>query len=75
LDINLFGASFFTLTGFHGFHVLAGLVALVILLGLAWAGLIRGPHSSALGAIALYWHFVDAVWIVLFSLIYLGIFL
>ncbi len=68
---GLFGTTFFTLTGFHGLHVLLGLVALGILFGLALAGWFRGPHSSALETTALYWHFVDLVWIVVFSVIYL----
>jgi cytochrome c oxidase subunit I len=74
VDGNLFGATFYTLTGFHGFHVLAGLVALAIVFSLALAGDFRRPHSRALGAVSLYWHFVDGVWIILFSLIYLGIY-
>ena len=68
---GLFGTTFFTLTGFHGFHVFMGLVALTILLGLALRGDFRGPHSSALETTSLYWHFVDLVWIVVFSVIYL----
>lgn len=68
---GLFGTTFFTLTGFHGFHVLMGLVALIILASFLAAGRIRGPHSSALETVSLYWHFVDIVWIVVFSVIYL----
>jgi heme/copper-type cytochrome/quinol oxidase subunit 3 len=71
---NMFGTTFFTLTGFHGFHVLMGLVALVILFGLALAGDFHGPHAAAVEAVALYWHFVDAVWLVVFSVVYLGVF-
>src|SRR5436190_7620313 len=56
---NLFGAAFFTLTGFHGFHVLGGLVALAILLVLGLAGDFRGQKSAAVEAVSLYWHFVD----------------
>jgi heme/copper-type cytochrome/quinol oxidase subunit 3 len=67
---GLFGTTFFTLTGFHGFHVLLGLVALAVLLGLALRGWLRGPHSSALETVSIYWHFVDVVWIVVFSVIY-----
>lgn len=70
---NLFGASFFTLTGFHGLHVLVGLVALAILFGLSHAT--TGPRSRGLGVVALYWHFVDLVWIILFIVIYLGTYL
>lgn len=67
---GLFGTTFFTLTGFHGLHVLGGLVALIILLMLAKS--LRGPHSRALETTSLYWHFVDLVWIAVFSVVYLG---
>jgi cytochrome c oxidase subunit I+III len=76
---NLFATSFFTLTGFHGLHVTLGLVALVVLLLLAIGGEFRAkggagkraPGTSAIQAIALYWHFVDVVWIVVFAVVYL----
>ena len=68
---NLFGTTFFTLTGFHGLHVFSGLVALAILAGLALAGAFQGPHSIAVETIGIYWHFVDVVWIVIFAIIYL----
>lgn len=66
-----FGSTFFTLTGFHGFHVFMGLVALTILFGLALHGAFPGPHSVALETASLYWHFVDIVWIAVFSVVYL----
>jgi heme/copper-type cytochrome/quinol oxidase subunit 3 len=72
---NLFGATFFTLTGFHGFHVLCGLVALSVLLLLAFRPGVGPRTGSGLGAVAIYWHFVDAVWIVIFSLVYLTVWL
>ncbi len=68
---NLFGTTFFTLTGFHGLHVFSGLVALAILSGLALAGVFRGPHAVAVETVGIYWHFVDVVWIVIFAIIYL----
>ncbi|MCA1667580.1 MAG: cytochrome c oxidase subunit I [Thermomicrobia bacterium] len=68
---NLFGSTFFTLTGFHGLHVFMGLVAITILFGLALAGAFKKPHSVAIEAISLYWHFVDVVWIVIFATVYL----
>lgn len=68
---NLFGTTFFTLTGFHGLHVFAGLVAITILTILALLGDFQGPHSSAIEAISLYWHFVDVVWVVIFSIVYI----
>jgi heme/copper-type cytochrome/quinol oxidase subunit 3 len=68
---DIFGTSFFTLTGFHGLHVLLGLIALSVLLVLALRGEFAEKHSSAVEAVALYWHFVDWVWVVIFSVIYL----
>ena len=67
----LFGTTFFTLTGLHGLHVLAGLVALAALL-LASLGRARAVGAVAWEAVGLYWHFVDAVWVVVFSVVYLG---
>jgi len=71
LQTNLFGSSFFVLTGFHGAHVTVGVIWLLIL----WIDMLRGrllPHNSLRLEIAgLYWHFVDIVWIVIFTLIYL----
>ena len=72
---NLFGTTFFTLTGFHGFHVLIGLVLLTILLGLATAGKAYEPTAPAVAAISIYWHFVDGVWVAVFSVVYLWKFL
>jgi cytochrome c oxidase subunit I+III len=68
---NLFATTFFTLTGFHGLHVFIGLVALSILLGLVVRGDFTKKRSSALVAVGYYWHFVDVVWIVVFSIVYL----
>jgi cytochrome c oxidase subunit 3 len=68
---NLFGSSFFTLTGFHGAHVTAGVLWLLTLLAIDFKrGL--GPKDALLVDIAaLYWHFVDVVWIAIFTLVYL----
>lgn len=68
---DLFGSSFFTLTGFHGFHVLIGLILLAVLLGLALFGRKQEPALPGVQSIAVYWHFVDAVWLVIFSVVYL----
>jgi heme/copper-type cytochrome/quinol oxidase subunit 3 len=71
LQTNLFGSSFFVLTGFHGAHVTVGVIWLLLL----WIDMLRGrllPHDSLRLEIAgLYWHFVDIVWIVIFTLVYL----
>ncbi len=68
---NLWATTFFTLTGFHGLHVFVGLIVLSILLGVALAGEVTRRRHTALTAAGLYWHFVDGVWIVVFSLVYL----
>jgi heme/copper-type cytochrome/quinol oxidase subunit 3 len=67
---NVFGSSFFTLTGFHGLHVTFGIVALGVLLSLARTGA-GEPRESAVRTVAMYWHFVDWVWVVIFSVVYL----
>jgi len=68
---NLFATTFFTLTGFHGLHVLIGLVALSITFVLAIAGKLHADKRDGFGAVEWYWHFVDAVWVVVFSVVYL----
>jgi heme/copper-type cytochrome/quinol oxidase subunit 3 len=71
LQTNLFGSSFFVLTGFHGAHVTLGVIWLLILwLDLARLG-VRPEHALRVEIAGLYWHFVDIVWIVIFTLIYL----
>jgi len=71
VNTSLFTTTFFTLTGFHGLHVTLGLIALGILLRLAFLGDLGKKPSQALKAVGLYWHFVDVVWIVVFSVVYL----
>jgi len=70
---NLFGATFFTLTGFHGFHVVCGLICLGILLLLAFRKRFTETEITGVGAVSMYWHFVDLVWIVIFSIVYLAV--
>ncbi len=68
---NVFGTSFYTLTGFHGAHVAIGVLMLLILTVLAAAGALRGARG-AVAAAAIYWHFVDAVWVVIYAVVYLA---
>jgi heme/copper-type cytochrome/quinol oxidase subunit 3 len=68
---NLFGSSFFTLTGFHGAHVTAGVVWLLSLLAIDFKRGLKAKDALAVDLAALYWHFVDVVWIVIFTLVYL----
>ncbi len=65
-----FSTSFFTLTGFHGLHVLVGLIILGIVLYLAVLGDFDSPGSSVINSVGIYWHFVDIVWLVVFVLVY-----
>jgi heme/copper-type cytochrome/quinol oxidase subunit 3 len=72
---SLFGTTFFTLTGFHGLHVLVGLLALSTFVGLTVTSSGPTPKATSLEVLSLYWHFVDLVWIVIFSVIYLRLLL
>ncbi len=72
---DLFGTTFFTLTGFHGLHVIIGLIMLRILLGLTLFGRAEEPRWDAMESVSLYWHFVDTVWVVIFAVVYLWAFL
>ena len=68
---GIFGASFFTLTGMHGFHVFCGVIYLTILLLQATNGKYTQHKYFGLTAGTLYWHFVDVIWVLLFSIFYL----
>ena len=68
----MFGSTFFTLTGFHGFHVIVGLILLSIALWVMARG--KKQHEltdTGLTCVGMYWHFVDVVWIAVFSVVYL----
>ena len=71
LQTNLFGSSFFILTGFHGAHVTIGVIWLLALWNEALQGRLPPSRALTLEIAGLYWHFVDIVWIVIFTLIYL----
>ena len=68
---SLFGSSFYTLTGFHGVHVSVGIIMLISLVVITLRGRIDGNRSEVIDIVGLYWHFVDIVWIVIFTLVYL----
>ncbi|MBI4236590.1 MAG: cytochrome c oxidase subunit 3 [Chloroflexi bacterium] len=68
---NLFGTSFFVLTGFHGAHVTVGVFMLLSLLGTSLLGRLPQSRSLNVELVGLYWHFVDIVWIVIFTVVYL----
>jgi cytochrome c oxidase subunit 3/cytochrome o ubiquinol oxidase subunit 3 len=68
---NLFGTTYYTLVGFHAFHVTAGVVVMLIVLGLALCGQMTPRNRESVQLVSWFWHFVDAVWIVVFSVVYL----
>lgn len=68
---NLFGSTYFTLTGFHGIHVTLGLLMLLTIFGLVMADKLGHKRRTAFRAVSYYWHFVDIVWVMVFSVVYL----
>jgi heme/copper-type cytochrome/quinol oxidase subunit 3 len=68
---NIFGSAFYTLTGFHGIHVSVGIVMLLSLLVMSLRGNLGEDRAESVEIIGLYWHFVDIVWIVIFTVVYL----
>jgi cytochrome c oxidase subunit 3/cytochrome o ubiquinol oxidase subunit 3 len=68
---SLFGSSFYTLTGFHGVHVSVGVLMLLATVGIIKRNKATGDKAEAVELVGLYWHFVDIVWIVIFTLVYL----
>ena len=71
LGDGVFGTTFYTLTGFHGAHVFGGVIMLSVILYRGMAGQFSARHHDAVEATSLYWHFVDVVWIGLFSTLYI----
>jgi cytochrome c oxidase subunit 3/cytochrome o ubiquinol oxidase subunit 3 len=69
---NLFGTTFYTLVGFHGLHVTAGIIAMSIILLLSLRGAVTKEHNTGVQLVSWYWHFVDVVWIVVFLIVYVG---
>jgi cytochrome c oxidase subunit 3/cytochrome o ubiquinol oxidase subunit 3 len=68
---NLFGTTFYSLVGLHASHVVIGLIMLLITLIFALTGRLNATHSERVKVLALYWHFVDAVWVVVFTVVYI----
>jgi cytochrome c oxidase subunit 3/cytochrome o ubiquinol oxidase subunit 3 len=68
---SLFGSSFYTLTGFHGAHVTVGIIMLMAMVFMVHKKQIPGSQQESVELVGLYWHFVDIVWIVIFTLVYL----
>ena len=70
LRTNLFGTTYYSLVGLHAFHVTVGLLALATVLLLSLAGHVTEQHGERLDVLSMYWHFVDAVWVVVFIVVY-----
>jgi len=71
IQTNLFGTTYYSLVGLHAFHVLMGLMALTVVLVLALRGRVRQEHSERTEVLSMYWHFVDSVWVVVFTVVYI----
>jgi cytochrome c oxidase subunit III len=70
ISTNVFGSTYYTLVGFHAFHVTAGVITMLIVLGLALRGRVTAGHPVAAEMTSWYWHFVDVVWVVVFTVVY-----
>ena len=70
IDTNLFGTTYYSLVGLHAFHVTMGLLALSMVVLFYFAGRLQREHAERLEILSLYWHFVDAVWVVVFLVVY-----
>ncbi len=70
ISTNLFGTTYYSLVGLHGFHVCAGLLMMTVTLLLALFGAVRREHIRKVDVLAMYWHFVDAIWVVVFTVVY-----
>jgi len=71
ITTNLFGTTYYSLVGLHGFHVVVGLLALTTVMVFTIFGAVKQEHADRIDVLSLYWHFVDAVWVVVFAVVYL----
>ena len=70
ISTNLFGTTYYSLVGLHAFHVTVGMIMLFIVAIFAFAGRLGSEHSRRVEVLSMYWHFVDAVWVVVFTVVY-----
>ena len=70
ISTNLFGTTFYSLVGLHAFHVIVGVTGLTIIMIFTALGLVKQEYSERIGVFAMYWHFVDAIWVVVLSVVY-----
>jgi cytochrome c oxidase subunit 3/cytochrome o ubiquinol oxidase subunit 3 len=71
ISTNLFGTTYYSLVGLHALHVTVGLLALGTVMALALGGKVKQEHAYQTGVLSLYWHFVDTVWVVVFTVVYI----
>jgi cytochrome c oxidase subunit III len=71
ISTNLFGTTYYSLVGLHASHVIIGLTMLSIVLIFSLTGKLKSAHSKQLEVLSLYWHFVDGVWVVVFTVVYI----
>jgi cytochrome c oxidase subunit 3/cytochrome o ubiquinol oxidase subunit 3 len=71
ISTNLFGTTYYSLVGLHAFHVTVGLILLSIVLAFSLLGSVTQHHAYRVDVLSLYWHFVDAVWVVVFTVVYI----
>ena len=71
ISTNLFGTTYYSLVGLHGFHVIVGLICLSTVMAFALFGDVQEQHTYRVDVLSLYWHFVDVVWIVVFTVVYI----
>ena len=70
IQTNLFGTTYYSLVGLHATHVVVGLIMLSLVLAFSLFGRVKQEHAEKLETLSLYWHFVDAVWVVVFTVVY-----
>lgn len=70
ISTNLFGTTYYSLVGLHASHVVVGLLLLSVVMIFILFGMVKSEHAERLDVLSLYWHFVDAVWIVVFTVVY-----
>jgi len=71
ISTNLFGTTYYSLVGLHGFHVIVGLLMLTLVFIFALAGRVGQEQSARVDVLAMYWHFVDGIWVVVFTVVYI----
>lgn len=71
ISTNLFGTTYYSLVGLHASHVVVGLIMMLFVLVFSMMGAVRPHHAYRVKTLALYWHFVDAVWVVVFTVVYI----